>query len=510
MMRGSLAALAILAAWPVAAEVVSEAPEAVSVTVYREGGAAAEDLWDGGPGEGLVLISETRTIELPAGESRLKFRGVADTMVARTAALDGLPAEVLERNQDYDLLSPGSLLDRSIGRTVRLVRTNPASGLQTEERAVVRSDVRGVVLDFGDGRIEALRCSGLPERLVFDELPPELADKPTFSVLARAPAAGRYKVRLSYLATGVSWAADYVAQIAPDGRTLDLSGWITLSNRTSATLRDAPTQVVAGNLSRDEDTVPVEVEAQGVTTDCWLPDAPVGIQQIPLPAPMASMRVEVEEVVVTGSFIARQSELGDYKLYTLPVPTTLAANQVKQIRFLDQTGVRFDRLYRFELDPEPDGDEPLHPSVLLRMKNLSADGLGVPLPQGNAAVMERVGGRMVFAGEDQVRDTAVGLPFEITFGQAQDVGLMPRVTKREDILKGGEEVGERLWIEAEVWNDKPVAVTVELNGPPTDAQTSVGSASRRYKLVGGRPVWTLSLAPGQRARLSWIVEIRNL
>lgn len=508
-MRAGLAALALLSASPAGAEVVSEAPDAVSVTVYREGQARAADMYEVSTGEGLALITETRTVTLPAGETRLKFRGVADTMVAQTTSLEGLPGEMVERNQDYDLLSPGSLLEQSVGRTVRVVRTNPATGAQTDERALVRSDARGVVLDFGGGRVEALRCSGLPERLVFGELPPELADKPTFSVLARTASPGRYKVRLSYLATGISWAADYVAKIAPDGRTLDLSGWITLANRTSATLAQAPTQVVAGNLSRDAGTVPVEAEARPIRNDCWWRDEPTAQRFAPPPPSPTAMPSIVEELVVTGSFVARQSELGDYKLYTLPEPTTVAANQVKQVRFLDQRGVRFERLYRFELDPEPEGEEIVHPKVLLRMQNRRSDGLGVPLPQGNAAVMERVAGRMVFAGEDAVRDTAVGLPFEITFGAAQDVDLMPRVTKREDILRNGQDVGERLWIEAEVWNDKPGRVTVELAGPPSDAATALSSASRRYKLVGGRPIWTLSLAPGERAKLSWIVEIRD-
>ena len=40
--------------------------------------------------------------------------------------------------------------------------------------------------------------------------------------------------------------------------------------------------------------------------------------------------------------LAIQSELGDYKLYTLPEPTTVAARQTKQVAFLDQHACRLN------------------------------------------------------------------------------------------------------------------------------------------------------------------------
>jgi hypothetical protein len=108
-------------------------------------------------------------------------------MIPQTAAVTGLDGAVAEQNYDYDLLTPGSLAARSVGETVRLVRTNPATGARTEERAVIRSAPEGVVLDV-NGRIEALDCSGLPEKLVFDRLPEDLADRPTLSVRTRSAA----------------------------------------------------------------------------------------------------------------------------------------------------------------------------------------------------------------------------------------------------------------------------------------------------------------------------------
>src|SRR3546814_6082246 len=89
---------------PAAAEdVVASAPSALSVTVYRapDRDAGSIDLDDLG---GFALISETRTVHLPAGVTRLRFEGVADGIDAATAILTGLPGAVIEKNRDAALL----------------------------------------------------------------------------------------------------------------------------------------------------------------------------------------------------------------------------------------------------------------------------------------------------------------------------------------------------------------------------------------------------------------------
>src|SRR5262249_52794370 len=157
------------------------------------------------------------------------FRGVAATMVPQTADLGGLEDVSIERNFDYDLLSPGALLQKSIGETVHLVRTNPSTGKSTEEAATIVSAPTGTVLKIGD-RYEAFQCSDMPEKLVFDRVPEGLLDRPTLTVRVKTRRAGRYALTLRYVATGMNWSADYVARVRPDGKTLDLSGWLTLAN----------------------------------------------------------------------------------------------------------------------------------------------------------------------------------------------------------------------------------------------------------------------------------------
>src|SRR3546814_9412789 len=135
------------------------------------------------------------------------------------------------------LLSPAALLDGTLGNRVNIRRTHPATGKVTEEEAIIRSGPdNAVVLQTADG-FEGLRCSGLPETLVYDSIPAGLSAKPTLSVTTRSPEATTADVTLTYLATGFDWAAYYVARVNDDGKTLDLFGWL---DRKSTRLNYSP------------------------------------------------------------------------------------------------------------------------------------------------------------------------------------------------------------------------------------------------------------------------------
>jgi hypothetical protein len=494
---------------PAHAQTVSARPDAVALTIYRDRPGVTSQISDpDNEATGLGLVVETRTIKVPAKGGRISFQGVAPGIVPQSAHIEGLPRDLIEQNFDYDLLSPGSLLAKSIGRAVRVARTNPATGRITDQTAIVRSAPDGVVLEI-DGKIEALHCGALPERLIFDRIPDGVSDRPTLSVAVRAGAPGRYKVRLSYLATGFDWSADYVASVRPDGRTLDLSGWITLVNRTSIGFPDAPTQVVAGRWSRvdGDGTDQGPIEAMAVALQCWpAPSFSVrrgtSLVQIPLPpalmmapAPMA----KTEEIIVTSRRMATVSNLGDYKLYTLPEPTTVAARQTKQVGLLDRRDVPFERIYGFTVNEDHPGDpERSQPAtVLLRLQNKAADHLGLALPAGTVSVRESDGrGEQVLAGEDKLDDLPNGLPFEIKLGGAIDVSVVVRDVDRKTVgAKNAPHAHTTL--EATVMNGKPVPIVFELRQPTEGGALRLVAESQHHTTKGGDPLWTLRLAAGE-------------
>ncbi len=508
-------------------ESVSARPDGATVVIYRDRPVDTVALmeqsrqpWSGLDRQGLALIVETRTVDLPAGEGIIRFRGLATGVVPQSAVLEGLPAHVIERNADFDLLSPTSLMEKSVGEVVRVVRTNPATGEQVEKAAVIRAAAQGTVLEI-DGQFEALDCSGQTERVVFDRVPEGLGDQPTLSVRTRAERAGRHTVTLAYLTTGLQWSADYVARLDPGDGTLDLTGWVTLANFGGTGFPDAPVQVVAGTLRKDAGTTPVEPLVRYQQNQCWPQGTttfgsgleptykqdrveyngpPVILQGMPAPAPMA-MRSAVEDIVVTGNRIVRQGELGDYKIYTLPEPTTVAARQTKQVRFLERDSVAYERVYRAGLLDQDEEARPM--GVVLKLRNEERAGLGVALPGGSVAVMQPDGaGGVLLAGQDRFEDKGVGLPVRLNFGQSPDVQVQTRLVKSESSRRGAVTT-ERSEIETTVTNARSEAVTVEL---VADAAMQRGFRIRSQSVRSrvddtGYPVWTLTVPANSAATL---------
>lgn len=518
--------IALLAGTPAhaASLAVSEKPEAVALTIYPDpnGGDITDyDTFDAETG--LALVSEWRTIDVPAGETLIRFRGVAEGIVPETAALDGLPARPIEQNQDYDLLSPGSLISRSVGERVKRVRTNRETGRETVEDAVIRSGPNGVVLEV-DGRFEALNCGGGPERIVFERAPDGVTDRPTLSMRVRVQTAGRYRVRLSYLAVGLLWSANYVASVRDDGR-LDLLGWITLKNLSGTTFADAPTQFVAGELESTGDRKATEARAETVSPKCWPMDTTTG-RRMPVPPPpppapaYAAYGNSVDEIIVTAqrrseslqdvplAVMAVQSELGDYKLYSLPGLTSVAARQTKQVAMLSQEAVSFDRVYSYRVaDGDAwDPDTLDAASLLLRTKNSKARGLGLPLPGGKVAVMQtNPDGRRMLAGETSFRNTPVDAPLELEIGEAPDIEVRPRQVRAWK--RGKRDLTE---YEVAVTNTRETPAAFEVvHESYGDVAAKVRAETAKHQRKPAGPTWILTLNPGERSVLRYTIETRN-
>jgi hypothetical protein len=121
--------LALLATSAAARDVVNASPpNSLAVTLYRDPNRGLGETMDRDDPQGFAMISETRTVTLPPGESRIRFEGVAEGMVAVTAIVTGLPGGTIEKNRNADLLSPPALVDGTLGNRVRITRTNPGTG----------------------------------------------------------------------------------------------------------------------------------------------------------------------------------------------------------------------------------------------------------------------------------------------------------------------------------------------------------------------------------------------
>lgn len=514
-------------------ESVSAHPDHTALVIYRfhpidTSSTLERGLEDASYGSqrGLAMIVETRTVDVPAGEGMIRFEDLATGILPETAVLDGLPGEVLERNTDFDVLSPGSLLQHSIGETVQVVRINRQTGEEATVPAMVRSGAQGPLLEI-DGRLEALSCQGLTQRLIFDRVPAGLGDKPVLSVRTRSPVAGRYTIRLAYLASGLNWSADYVARLEPDGTAMDIEGWITLMNFGGGGFADASVQVVAGNLNYEGDAEALEPDRSPIQSRCWPMDTTTSngmamtevrreltrgrgmVVDYLATVPDLSNSV-IEEVVVTGSRIQPAlAQLGDYKIYTLPETTDLNAAQAKQIRFFDQRGVRFSRTYQVLIDHDDDS-EPPSAHLMLRLRNDARDGLGVPMPGGGISLVEQQDGVTILTGQAQFMDRGEGVPLALEFGQAMGLSVDFKVVD-QDQWRVGEVAMRKASIEAVLANDKDWPVEMEVvpawSGWPG---FRVLSESRRSVVnETGDTVWRVRVPAHRSESLNYTIQTED-
>jgi hypothetical protein len=519
----ALIVFGLIWAVPALAASISERPNKVTLTIYQPETMNTVDITNPADAEyyrreGIAFITESRSMDLPAGPVQIEFRGVMSTIVPQTAEITGLPSGVLERNFDYDLLSPGSLLAKSIGQTVRLERTDPNTGKRTEQSAIVRAAPSGVVLEI-NGKFEALHCSGLPERLIFEKVPDGLRDTPTLSVRAVMSRAGHYTLTLSYIATGLFWSADYNAHVRPDGRSLDLSGWITLTNLSDSNYRRVPVELVAGRVFTAYVDEPVAPQTPKLNNDCWpteidwatlrrVMDKFSGLPPPPPPPPPspASADKSVETVVVTGSRIPDPRQLGDYKLYRLPEPTNFASHQSKQVQFLQQTKVPFERIYTYAVDRYGATSEDVAATAMLRLHNDTADGLGKPLPNGTVSVTESApGGIPVLAGQDNIHDTPSGLPVEIATGRALDVRVVLRQSSSQS-QGSGRNTRTRKSYEITIENDKRIPIQFELGQPVLDG-ARILDEDQPHAVKPNGMIWSFAMAPHERKVMHYTVEL---
>jgi hypothetical protein len=493
-----LVAAALLPAQAEAQAVVtSPAPERVAVTVYRDPGRGLRPLslqWLGG----YALVSETRRVRIPAGESELRFEGVTGGIVPQSAIVTGLGEAVIEKNRDARLLSPGALLDASLGERLHLRRTSRATGAVREQDAVVRATNDGVIIQTAEG-IEALRCTGLPETLTLAQVPTGLSAKPTLSVRVRSTAAVERDVTLSYITNNFDWQADYVAELSPAGDMVSLFAWLTLANGDQTGLADAQTQAVAGKLNRERAWVDPG-EAKPIRITCW----PQGTTS---DLPAAVTVLDAQEIVVTGSRIpppappppppaaaperggevmAEEERLGDVRLYRVPISVTVAARSQKQIALLRQPAVKVSTVLRLRVTPGA-LDQPL--DRLLVTRNSASEGLGLPLPAGKVALFGRRGGRRILIGEGRIDDHTIGEKVEIP------VATSTGVRARQTPYRAGDGGGYQLILS----NDLAHPQSVEIELPLTATARSGGALAKR----DGWQVWRVTVPANGTAELRY-------
>jgi len=404
----------------------AQAVQGVEVTVYNQN---------------FGLVKEIRQMDLKKGISTVAVQDVAariDPSTVHFRSLDNPDGvAILEQNYQFDLLSPNAVLEKSIGKLVRLLRVLPDGKKESLDGILLSPPSQGIIIKTGDGRY-LLNPSGEIEVL---QLPDGLISQPTLVWKLEADKGGSQRTELTYITDGIDWRADYVVTVNKDDNKLDLDGWVTLTNQSGATYRDARLKLVAGDVRRQ--------------------------------APQSRM----EDMSPRGGIAAgkaggfQESSLFEYHLYTLERPTTISNREVKQVSLLNATDVSatkqliyegqgyFWRSYGANYRPGEgiDTDPNTKVNVVLEVVNSKANNLGMPLPKGQVRVYKQdETGQLQFIGEDSIDHTPKDEKVRLFLGNAFDVVA---TRTRTDFRRISDNVIEQTY-KIEVRNRKDTAVSV--------------------------------------------------
>jgi len=369
-----------------AAEVISSNADdqtGVEVTVYNNN---------------LGLIKEARKVNLPKGVGELRFMDVASQIMPVTVHVKSAnrPEQftVLEQNYEYDLINPAKLLDKYIGKEIKLIDWNKFQDRKEIVEATVLSNNGGPIYKINDEIF-----IGHPGTQVLPKLPENLIAKPTLTWMFENSAADSHELEVSYLTQNLNWKADYVVVLNKTDTLADISGWVTLDNNSGAGYRNARLKLVAGEVHRV-----AEYDARKM-------------RRAMQAAPAAKAAPQFQE----KSFF-------EYHIYDLQRKTTLKDKQTKQVSLLEahEAGVTKELLVygiRSYFSRQYREDNPKQPvAVYVRFKNSKENRLGMPLPAGIMRLYKQDDdGSSQFIGEDKIQHTPKDETVKLKIGEAFDV-----------------------------------------------------------------------------------------
>ncbi len=459
------------AAWaaPTGTTTTLEDQTGVSVTIYNQN---------------LALIKDQRTITLSEGVQVLDFREVSAQIKPETALLSGDDISILEQNFEFDLLTPQALLEKYVGREVLVVKTHPTTGEETQIAATVLSAQNGVVLQIND-HIE----SGIPGRLIFPDVPENLRDRPTLTMLAESGTKKKQDVELSYLTSGLGWKADYVAELNAKDDALNISGWVTLTNKSGAAYHNAQLQLVAGDVHQAP------------------PENRYG--QYAMADKMARSAVPTPEM--------SEEQMFEYHLYTLQRPTTLKDNQTKQVALMQALQVPCRKEFLLQGQSHyysrqvGEIGRKIKVGVFVEMINSEKNNLGMPLPKGIVRVYKNDSQkRLQFIGEDRIDHTPKNEKIRLKLGDAFDITANKKQTNYEKISGSSrqEYVTESTY-QIEIKNGKDEAVTVKVMEPVPGDWKILKESLPHDKAASNTAVWQVTVPALGSTVLTYTVRVKH-
>jgi len=419
------------------------------------------------------LVRQMRTVDFARGSGVVKFDDVA-ALIDPTSVHINLKESgiaILEQNFQYDLVSTQKMMQRYLGLEIGVV----TKGGEIHRGSLLSFDGKFVILKNESGEITISNADEIVDYR-FGSLPEGLILKPTLVWLTESDDKKQSECEVSYMTGGISWHAEYVAVVDQDDKNIDLSGWVSIENRSGATYKDASLKLVAGTVHRaEEDIITSRMTMRGAKAD---------------------MAPQFEE----ESFF-------EYHLYTLTRPATVADNEIKQVALFPETGTPVSKVYAVESRQYRgrEMDEKPKVRVNLEFRNSKDQGLGMPLPKGKLRVYKADSqGALQFIGEDRIDHTPKDEKVRVLLGEAFDIVCERKKTNVVDL--GNDHKRETYEITLRNHKDENIVVTV-VEMTPGWREWVIKDSSLAYKKISAdRVEFEVSVVSGGESKFAYTIE----
>ena len=429
----------------------------------------------------LGLVKDQREIKLAKGTGEVRFMDVASQIIPTSVHIKSLvdpdSLQVLEQNYEYDLLNPQKLLDKYVGKDVKLYFKNPYSEREEIVTATLLSNNGGPIFRIGDEI-----TFGHPGRIIFPGVPENLISKPTLVWLIQNSLSSAQNIEVSYLTNGINWRADYVLTLNDADDHADLSGWVTIDNKSGTTYRSAKLKLVAGDVNRVKD----EYEYK-------------------------DKMLRAAEMAAKAAPQFKEEEFFEYHIYTLERPATVKENQTKQIGLVnaDTIPVRKELLYYgaafYYHNRYGDAITNQKVGVFVEIDNRKENNLGMPLPKGIVRVYKHDKEKSLqFVGEDSIDHTPKDEKLRIKLGDAFDVVGSRKQTDWKKIASDTYEAS----FEISLRNHKKEDVVVKVVEPIPGDWKMLSSSHEYTKTEAFTAEFKIPVPKDKETKLTYRVKMR--
>lgn len=424
----------------------------VSVTIYNQN---------------FGLVKDVRSLELVQGNQEIRIDDVAAAIDATSVHFTSLNKEgvaVLEQNYQYDLAGADRLLNRYLNQSVSATMKDGS----VREGTLLSHDGRNVVLATDNG-VSILNSNEVTD-LSLGDIPGGLVVKPTLVWDLWSQRAGSAECQISYLTNQINWHAEYVAIVDENDKNLDLSGWVSVDNKSGATYEDAKLKLVAGDVNRVQDAM----------------------------VPRARGNFQAMDMVAAVPEQFQSNEFFEYHIYTMQRPATIRDRETKQLSLFPSAKTEVKKVLTYDGARRPDDV-----TVDLEFKNSSDNGLGMPLPAGKLRVFkEDRDGALEFVGEDRIDHTPKDEKLRVYLGNSFDV---KGERKRSDYRKISNRSQEESF-EIEIRNHKKEHVTVVIV-EHLRSDWKILKESHSHKKVDSHKIeYVVQVAPDETANVTYTVR----